>query len=1224
MSDFKKYIPLFVLLFLGSIASNLPSIGRAQEAEQSYKSIPKRVENIDDSQWQEINSPQDRILVPILSEEPTLFSESDQVFQQHQQPVYSPLLPLLDSEPTHTRSTTIIDFSVMPASFEIDEPVARTASAEELATTSEEPAITLETLEERVANEKKSLEGIQDEEKKKTTTEQLDRTVEWIDKARNYSKQLEFYRQGIDEAPTELKRLEAQLAQPDPSPRIEKGLDRATLEGQLLQSTNDIDRFKSQLEKLEKSISGRPERLAKIGPNIKTAQDELDKVVKKLQSLDKADQSAILAEAEKLTIETQIEMLQKELQWHNAVQKLLPLQRDSVQRKLGHAGKTQNLLNEELARLKQQETERAAEEARLAESQRHPALKVIAEENSKLAETWQELSVVIEKTRKDHDAITKELNQLTTSFNDAQAKVNASGTSKPIGVMLIEQRAKLLANNNKSSHINNVDEKVFEVKAALSELNQRGRAIENRLQELEPQFESATNPAYLVQTGRDLLNQQRSLIADLTKDYESYLSQLTTYSIVQRDLLETSRQFRFFIDKNILWIRSAPRLGKDDFESSLAGVQDIASSNEIPGFASWFQRKFNANSAGLIGVAAALLFLFAIRRFLFNRLKKANARDSLLRIMPVVRSVILSVVLSAFWPGVVATLAWFLMSRYESDTLKDSISQSLSMIAPLLFMSLVLHRISLDKGLGQVHLHWPKELALTYRKLSFRIVAFTLPFLGITFFTSYYKAGELSESLGRLAFLVSMCGLYYALSGALKSYSRYLSSEQRFKDRLLYQWRSIWIGLVILTPISLFMLSVAGWNYSAIQLGHRLLTTLLLVTSVIATAHLIYRLACIGQHLVVERRRWQHLRSTNQSADETPKPIDDEDFDIERVTSQVAGALRVGVIVSSIVIVATLWSDVLPAAKFLDEIKVGETQYESVKVVQDTDGVETTLPTTIIRDITLADWLGFAIILIVTYFLSKNVSGLMEVAILNRIPIDRGGRYAITVICRYIIGIVGIVLACRQVGFSWSNVQWLVAAMGVGLGFGLQEIFTNVVSGLIILLERPVRVGDFVTVSGQTGFVTRTQLRATTIIDYDRREMIIPNRRFITDEVTNWTLTDSVSRVIVPVGIAYGSDTKLAHDTLINIAKEHPLVLPEPDPVAIFNGFGDSTLDFELRVFIASREIIAEVRHDIHMAIDREFRKLNIEIAFPQQDIHIRSIESVLPLNVQKTDKKAA
>jgi len=200
-------------------------------------------------------------------------------------------------------------------------------------------------------------------------------------------------------------------------------------------------------------------------------------------------------------------------------------------------------------------------------------------------------------------------------------------------------------------------------------------------------------------------------------------------------------------------------------------------------------------------------------------------------------------------------------------------------------------------------------------------------------------------------------------------------------------------------------------------------------------------------------------------------------------------------------------------------------------------------------------------------------------------------------------------------GLQWDHVQWLVAAMTVGLAFGLQEIFANFVSGLIILVERPIRVGDVVTVGTVSGTVSRIRIRATTIVDWDRKELIVPNKTFITDKLVNWTLSDTVLRVVIPVGIAYGSDTEKAKALLLKAAEDHELVLDDPAPSALFMSFGSSSLDFELRAFVGKIGDLLPVRHELHMAIDEAFKANGIEIAFPQQDVHLRTIAQNVPEN---------
>ena len=158
---------------------------------------------------------------------------------------------------------------------------------------------------------------------------------------------------------------------------------------------------------------------------------------------------------------------------------------------------------------------------------------------------------------------------------------------------------------------------------------------------------------------------------------------------------------------------------------------------------------------------------------------------------------------------------------------------------------------------------------------------------------------------------------------------------------------------------------------------------------------------------------------------------------------------------------------------------------------------------------------------------------------------DAGARYAYTTISRYTITTVGVIVTLGLLGVRWSSLQWLIAALSVGLGFGLQEIVANFVSGLIVLFERPFRIGDLVTIGDTSGRVNRIRIRATTILDWDRRELIVPNKEFITGKLINWSLTDQTTRIGVSVGVAYGTDTALVKEILNKIAREHPLVLKE-------------------------------------------------------------------------------
>jgi potassium efflux system protein len=244
---------------------------------------------------------------------------------------------------------------------------------------------------------------------------------------------------------------------------------------------------------------------------------------------------------------------------------------------------------------------------------------------------------------------------------------------------------------------------------------------------------------------------------------------------------------------------------------------------------------------------------------------------------------------------------------------------------------------------------------------------------------------------------------------------------------------------------------------------------------------------------------------------------------------------------------------------------------------------------------------------VVTLIVVRNLPGLLELVVLRSTTILPGTRHAITTLCRYGVTAVGAALALGVLQVDWAKFGWIAAALSVGLGFGLQEVVANFVCGLILLFERPLRVGDIVTVEGMTGTVTRIQMRATTITNWDRQEFVVPNKTLITNTLLNWTLSTPLNRIVIPVGVVYGSDTERARQILLEAAADHPQILDEPGPMATFEQFADSSLNLVLRAYLPDLESRLKTITELHSEIDRRFRAAGIEIAFPQLDLHLHT-----------------
>ena len=349
------------------------------------------------------------------------------------------------------------------------------------------------------------------------------------------------------------------------------------------------------------------------------------------------------------------------------------------------------------------------------------------------------------------------------------------------------------------------------------------------------------------------------------------------------------------------------------------------------------------------------------------------------------------------------------------------------------------------------------------------------------------------------------------------------------------------------------------------------------------------------ERLREKRAAQQELAAAREAADASgeglPTTLDMPEMDLQAISSQSKALLRILAGALTAVGLWLLWANVFPAFRFLNEITLWT-------IAPLTEGGQAQVVT--LEDLLLSLLFGLATILA-----ARNLPGTLEVALLSRMKLAPGTGYAITTLVTYVIIIVGVVVTFGALGAQWSKLQWLVAALGVGLGFGLQEIVANFVSGIIILFERPIRVGDTVTVGGTTGTVARIRIRATTLIDWDRKEQIVPNKTFVTQDLTNWTLSDSITRVIVRVGVAYGSDIDTVQSLLNDVATANSRVVKDPPPSVFCVALADSSINFEMRVFVKSMLDIMPLSHEVYAAITRTLREAGIQIPFPQRDIHI-------------------
>lgn len=485
------------------------------------------------------------------------------------------------------------------------------------------------------------------------------------------------------------------------------------------------------------------------------------------------------------------------------------------------------------------------------------------------------------------------------------------------------------------------------------------------------------------------------------------------------------------------------------------------------------------------------------------------------------------------------------------------------------------------------------------------------------------------ESLGRLVFIVLMVLLTVFCRAVLPGASGSAAADAGHPWAV--RGRSWARSIGVMLPAVLLILVWAGYFYTAGQLARRLQATAWLWVGLLVLRSIILRWITLQRRRLALQQAQQLRAKAESELNQTQESVESgfslTRFDLAGVVGQILRLLNTSLVIVGLIGIWLIWAEAVPALGILNQVDLWQTaqQQSIVRDVEDGGQIQETV--TKLRWVTAADLLAAVVVLVLAVVAGRNIPGLLEMSVLSRLPLDTGVRFAANLLGRYAIFIAGSVAAFAQIGIGWSNVQWLVAAASVGLGFGLQEIFANFVSGVILLMERPIRVGDVVTVGNVTGKVTQIRIRSTTILDWDRKEFIVPNKELITGSLLNWTLTDTVSRLVIEVGVSYSSDPRKVRELLLQIAMEQPPVMRDPAPDVTFEKLGDSSLVFVLRCFVPSLSNRLPTTDALHAQIIERFRAADIEIPFPQRDLHVRSFSgtglNALPTYAAETPSPA-
>jgi potassium efflux system protein len=1066
----------------------------------------------------------------------------------------------------------------------------------------------------------------------------------------------------IDDTPEELHQTKTALAvQPSQPETIAADANLGQIEQTISDREAELEKLRKILADDEAVLKGGASHRAKVLEQINAVKERLVGINERLQTPPTSDEKPAVTtarqaflESQKRSAEHEIQSCEKDLKTQEVRAELLPQRRDLDARQI--AIKEQSLKQwQDLAnRRRKREAEQQAERAEREANQAHPEIQQLMSVNKLLADDRKKLAASIAECSAQLDMINRNLADLKRDYRNARDKVDAVGLTNEIGQMLRKQRETLLPGYRECCHDISSRQQAIgqqqlkqltyrDQRYAWSDIDAQTQA---ELEKIGP-LPTTTNREKLSKAIREALATQHDYLDALISDHDIYYDKLKKLKDAEQELGEVTESYTRYINERVLWIASSDAFGIDDVRNLGEAAWWLAGPN------SWI-----AVGHGILSDARQhiTLWIVALGVFLLLSLRRQRirskieeigqqcARGSCCRFLPTMEAVVLTALLSVAGPG----LTWFVGWRLSlCGELCKPMGYGLSETAKIFLAMELLRNTCRRGGLGASHFGWSiSALKLVRQNLHW----FMLPVLPLMYVAvamawcnidprSGWDAANLDAALGRIAFVAAMLCFALVLHRIFRPAG--VICQTMIAQRpggWLDRFRYVWYPLIALTPVALAILAAVGYHYTARQLVTRLvLSTYVLVGGIVCRA-LLLRWTMVNQRkLAIEQARQR--RAANQCENVSGEDVNAQippatapERDLAVINTQTRRLIEYSLVVACSLVLWCAWSDVLPALNMLNRYEVWNANSAIDKIAEvDNAAKPVSEPTTVATvpavstaatstgvtgqferhpgAVTLADLCLAMIFLATTVIAAKNIPGLLEIAVLQHMPLDAGARYAVATVCRYIITITGIALCCSFLGVGWSKIQWLVAAMSLGLGFGLQEIFANFISGLIILFERPIRVGDIVTIDQISGVVSRIRMRATTITDWDRKELIIPNKEFITGRVLNWTLSDPVNRVVVNVGIAYGSDTQKATEILLKLAQNHPHVLADPPPRVTLESFGDSALNFVLRCFLPNLENRVTVIHELHMGIDQSFRAAGIEIAFPQHDVHVRSIE---------------
>ncbi len=981
----------------------------------------------------------------------------------------------------------------------------------------------------------------------------------------------------------------------------------------LAQNQAELDQEKATQNTLVDEPARRLARMAEIPGLVAKLESELSETKKQLLLEPPPNELQLQTRARRLqlgaqemALEKEIESQKKEILYYNTTMDLLPLQVEVAQLRVAQKAKNIEALQQALVRRQETRLQRLLSDTRSELARLPQELVPFATANVEMAQTimtYQDranlLTTQFDETKKKHEETEKQRQISLDRFKSV-------GLTDALGGMLRKHRRDLLRlrqrnqpSGDSRSEIRSLQVEIFQLQDSIATRQDDEQEKKALIQQLE--VGSATDAKALESAALILVARRHALMNELTSVSEQQFQKVVSLDTAKRQLVTLTTEFVGWIDERVIWIPSAPVFATGDWTIGRSASVWLVFPGNWQNVWKELRLDLTSNWFAFVPFIVAILVLFLFR----GRLKKIigetgeEARKGRCsKILPTLNSLAATFLMSALWPMIVAVLGWTLSHGPAADSFEFCVGQAFLGVAIFMAPLELLRHVCREKGLADAHFAWPDRTRKFLARNIRSFYLFSLPLMFVQGVMATQANEDWKNSLGRFV----SCLLFMVVGWYLHRLFR--PSGVIFQQMIslrpipgVYRFRSL-IHLVSLgMPLLLLILSLAGYYYTAYQLGGCMEQTLsLLITMMITGGVLLRWLLVRRRDLAMEEARKARLaiaaasEAGNQVGEVVAQKADKSLLDLASVSRQAREIVVLVLGSATFILMYWIWRDVLPAIGILDRAELWSVTVNE-KVVQ----------------VTLKNLFNALLTGTFTWLMIRNMPGMLNLAVQKFSSLDSGARYAATTIFRYVITVIGTITALNFLMIQWSQYSWLVAAVTVGLGFGLQEIVANFVSGLILLFERPVRVGDLVTIDNVNGVVTRIQMRATTVMTCDHQELIVPNKDLVTGKLLNWTLTNVTNRLVLEVGVAYGTDVDMVRDLLEATVRSHPEILADPPLLVSFESFGDSSLNFRIRCFLPNVDRRFQIKHELNSSIARAFKKAGISIPFPQRDLHIVS-----------------